>query len=404
MNKPNQLFWFTATCPLHVEELLEEEVKEILNPEKIFLNRGAVRFEASLFDGIDYLLKTKLASRVLLQIGTFFFKHPNDWSTAIKDLNLKKWLKPANSIKISTVLDQSAVHRFKNSHFLSLKMKDAICDFFKEETGRRPDVATENPDVPFMLRIEGRGKENKAILSIDLCGQALSNRGYRPPRQRAPLRENLAQAMIQSTRWNPLEKKFWDPMMGSGTFLLEAFLYAYELPGSWFHCRMANGLLRNLPYSFAKQKWLKPLEPQLEQRVQEIALSKPDLTRFRTPLIIGSDLHKPLKDQFYVLLKEFRVPKDVFEIDSNDFFEFQTPSEEILMLTNPPYDKRLETETEVETFVHDIGEKLKKDGTGLQAFLLLPKDLNKAISLRTSSKKAFFNGDIECRLLEYNLY
>ena len=74
------------------------------------------------------------------------------------------------------------------------------------------------------------------------------------------------------------------------------------------------------------------------------------------------------------------------------------------MLTNPPYDKRLETETDVEEFVHGIGEKLKKDGTGLQAFLLLPKDLNKAISLRTSSKKPFFNGDIECRLLEYNLY
>ena len=142
-----------------MEELLEAEVNELLAPEKVFVNRGAVRFEADLKSGLTYLLRTKLASRVLLQVGTFFFKHPNDWATSVKDLNLKKWLKPTNTIKISTVLDQSAVHRFKNSHFLSLKMKDAICDFFKEETGKRPDVETENPDVPFMLRIEGRGKE-----------------------------------------------------------------------------------------------------------------------------------------------------------------------------------------------------------------------------------------------------
>ena len=187
---------FFASCPVFLEELLLKEITDLGIPESR-VARGGVEFSTTPIRALKVVLYSRLASRVFKEITNLNFMDEKEIYPSARQFFWEKVMRVDNTFKISTLLDSKASFTFKNSNYLSLVLKDAIADHFTELNGNRPSVDLEHPHISFLMRIEGRGRKDlpwKGIVYIDLCGTALSNRGYRHTGHEAPLRENVAAA------------------------------------------------------------------------------------------------------------------------------------------------------------------------------------------------------------------
>lgn len=401
---------FFASCPRGLENLLTKELKDFAI-NKINVKKGGVQFEAEEYMALEFLVNTRIASRVFRKLYTFNIKDEKDLYKEASKQNWNKIFSLKQTFKISTLLDGSAKRYFKNSMILSQILKDAIVDQFRNAFDERPSVNTTDPEVSLLLRVENNIKLKtwQGIVLLDLCGEPLSSRGYRSPGHRAPLRENLAAAIVMSTDWNPEEDIFIDSMCGSGTILIEAVLQKAKIPPSYLKIRSLIET-RQKPWNFLSHKWFKQkddLQAKFETLATKIYNQTLDsLNELHFNQFYGYDISRGALEITKENLKNALIQDGIIVLEQVDSTTLN-PEEEApgIVVCNPPYGQRLGADSDLEELYHLYGENLKSNFKGYRAYVFTGNsDLRKKISLQTSKRVEMYNGNIECRLLKYELY
>ena len=371
-------FKMIAKTMFGLEEVLAEELRALGAQDVTPINR-AVAFTGTM----QTLYKANYACRTALAILKPFaeFEANNEqelydnvykikWEQ-ILDVDCKFFIESAANSKI-----------FTNSYYAALKMKDAIVDRFRRMFGRRPTIDTENADYKFNIHINA----NKVTLLMNSSGESLHKRGYRQGVGIAPINEVLAAGLIQLSGWKA-DCHFFDPMCGSGTILIEAAMYANNIPAQYY--RKKFGFMRWK--EFNNSEW-KGVKERLDRGIREFEYE-----------IWGSDIDRAVIDQAEKNLRFAKLHHDVCLFPNS--FEFQdAPEGECMIITNPPYGERISVE-DITNLYSMIGDRFKSFGDGKTAWLIT-SDFRamKSIGLKTSRKIQLYNGALECRFLKFELY
>ena len=400
---------FFASCPVFLEELLLKEITDLGIPESR-VARGGVEFSTTPIRALKVVLYSRLASRVFKEITNLNFMDEKEIYPSARQFFWEKVMRVDNTFKISTLLDSKASFTFKNSNYLSLVLKDAIADHFTELNGNRPSVDLEHPHISFLMRIEGRGRKDlpwKGIVYIDLCGTALSNRGYRHTGHEAPLRENVAAACILHSGWDAKTQSLTDPMCGSGTLLIEAALVACNIPPTYLRVLDAVENNRGV-FPFQRQTWYQrdaKLRELFEKELQKIHRALPEQFASIPTHLFGSDIDAKAVMLTKKNLRSAQLEKyiTVMQADATKVRPFTDLTG--VVMCNAPYGERMGTEEELGELYYQLGENFKANFKGHTAFVLTSSsELRKKVSLHPNAKIAIMNGNLECRLLRYNLY
>ncbi|HEY6007063.1 MAG TPA: THUMP domain-containing protein, partial [Geobacteraceae bacterium] len=362
-----------------LEELLASELRS-LGIAVTAVERGGVRFSGGLETCYRANLWLRTANRVLRPLAEFPCATPQQLYDGVRMIEWHRFLTPDMTLAVDCNLrDSSLTH----SGFVALKTKDAVVDQLRDRSGRRPNVDPRDPD----LRVNVHLVKDRCTVSIDSSGAPLDRRGYRLARTEAPLRENLAAALVLLSGWDGTTP-FADPMCGSGTIAIEAALIAG---------RRAPGLSRK----FAFERWPEfdlSLWRRLVGEAQEAALSTlpvPVWGLDRDDTAVRSARENSRRAGVSSI-----VTFAVGELDS-----FAPPAQPGTIICNPPYGARLEDIETLKPFYRRIGDVLKQRCAGYTAWLLVgDQDLAKEVGLKASRRIPLFNGPIECRLLKYELY
>jgi len=369
---------FFATCPRGLELLLAGELRQ-LKAEKIHAVGGGVQFGGAFFLCYRVNLESRISSRVLWQVARGDYRSEDDIYRTAYAPRWTDGFDPARTLRVYISAIKSPL---TSLNFVSLKIKDAVCDKIRRIAGRRPNVDTREPDIP----IQGHLSDREFTLYLDTTGEPLFKRGQRISTGEAPLRENLAAGIIRLAGWAP-GIPLLDPMCGSGTILLEAAHMALDI---------APGLGRGFAFekfkNFDSRLWRDLLR-------QSRARQKP-----RVPLAIyGSDFSADVLKAARANLMAAGLEK-VVSLKRADVLETAAPAKEGIIVTNPPYGIRIGEQQAMAEFYPKLGDVLKKQFSGWRAYLLsadmrLPKLIRLAVSKRTP----LFNGALECRLFEYKM-
>ncbi|MDO4763693.1 MAG: THUMP domain-containing protein [Flavobacteriaceae bacterium] len=360
-----------------LEEVLAEEIKK-LGGRNVEIKNRAVICEGDLgfLYKINYSCRTAL--KILVPILSFKAWNEDRFYDKLFDFQWDKIMDTQQTFAIDATVNSE---RFKHSLFMTLKMKDAIVDFFKAKYRKRPDIDTKNPDIKFHLHID----RELVSISLDSSGEPLFKRGYRKIQTQAPINEVLASGMLQLAGWDG-KGNFIDPMCGSGTLLIEAAMIALNLPAQIFR------------KEFAFQNW-KNYNADLFAKIKEFRINK--LQEF-SGKIIGYDIDNQALNATKTHIEATEL-EEVIEVRKQNFFESKKEVFPLLMVFNPPYDERISINDEA--FYKKIGDTLKQSYPNTLAWLI-SSDLEavKKIGLRPSRKIKLFNGKLECRFLQYETY
>lgn len=368
-----------ATCPRGLETLLGAELRAV-GADSIKIVAGGVSCRGSLAVCYRANLESRLATRVLLSVAHIAYRSEQDIYDATVAIAWPGWFDVSRSIRV----DVNAIKcPFKSIDFIVLRIKDAVCDRFRESTDARPNVHTREPDV----RLAGFLDATHFTLYVDTSGEPLYKRGWRNAVGEAPLKENLAAGILGLSGWQP-GTPLLDPLCGSGTLLVEAALMARNIaPGS----RRAFG--------FEK---LKQHDENLWRRVWEDAKAR------RLPavpgLIHGSDLYGDELKNALENLVAAGVDNTVTLKQAN-VLEISPPTEQAgCIVSNPPYGVRVGDRESLEGFYPKLGDALKARFAGWTCYLFsADMTLQKKIGLAASKRTPLFNGALECRLFEYRV-
>lgn len=371
-------YQFFATCPRGLEALLVDELTHN-KAHKILATDGGVSFEGDLETMYRVNLHSRIATRVLSRVGEGSYATEEDIYKATFKLHWPSWFKVSQTIRVKVTGVKCPL---KSLDFVTLRIKDAVCDRFREEGALRPSVSVRDPDV----RIHAYLTQNQYQLYLDTSGAPLYQRGFRDVSVIAPLRENLAAGIIMLSNWKP-GTPFLDPMCGSGTFLIEAAMMAVNQP---------PGLKRTFGF-----QQLKSFDEALWKKIETEAIAKMKPIEFLE--IYGSDMD----------LRAVRVARhnlkvagleEVAKVMQSDFIKLEPPTSEGVLVTNPPYGQRIGEDEDLKE-VYPVWAKHMKESFGgwdtyfLTADLEMPKDMR----LKPSKKTPLFNGALECRLFEIKM-
>jgi 23S rRNA G2445 N2-methylase RlmL len=401
--------WFFASCPRDVEYLLEAEINKF-KPLKVRTEPGGVAFQSPIETAFDVLLNSRVASRVFKEIQIYSILSEKDLYSKAKDKWWDKIFYLNQTFKINTLFDRETKDNFNNSLIFSQILKDAIVDNFREKFGERPSVNTERPDITFLLRVEKKTKSpgyNARIL-VDMCGEPISNRGYRVDSLKAPLRENLAAAILQSTDFDPSRDIFTDCMCGTGTLLIEAILMKAEISPTYLKIR--KYIERKIPvFDFIKHPWhtadKKAVRMFDEKAIAVYNHSLKALNELETRQFFGFDISERALETTRLHLKNCMIDPQIVTLNKRDATKI-TPMDPPpgIVICNPPYGERMGEEEELRKLYRDLGENFKHNWKGYRAYVFTSNPLlRKSIELQTSKRFTFHNGSIECRLLRYEL-
>jgi 23S rRNA (guanine2445-N2)-methyltransferase len=369
---------FFAPCPRGLEQVLDEELRGLGIPATRPAG-GGVAFEAPWATMYWVNLWSHIASRVLWQVGHRAYCTEQDVYGAAYELPWPDWFSPSNSIKVRV-----AAHRcpLPSLDFLTLRIKDAICDNFVTATGKRPSVDTRQPDI----RIDAFLDAGNVTFYLDTSGEPLFKRGFRLTTVEAPLRENLAAGLLRLAGWTP-EEVLMDPMCGTGTIPLEAALMAR---------RIAPGLAR----SFAFER-LRIHDGKRWAQLREAARFK---QRKATPRpIYASDHDATAVKAAQRLFQGAGVAVDI-RLRQEEVLSLEPPAPQGLLIINPPYGVRLGKSADLQALYPRLGDWLKQRFAGWRAYVLTADPLlRKTIGLSPSRKIPLHNGALECRLYEFKL-
>jgi putative N6-adenine-specific DNA methylase len=369
---------FFVTCPRGLELVLADELQQ-LQAEKINAVGGGVEFAGDFFLCYRVNLESRIASRVLWQVATARYRDEDDIYRAAYALPWPDWFEPVRTIRV----DVSATHSPLTSlNFVTLKIKDAVCDKIRQLAGRRPSVDTRAPDIP----IQGHLTDRNFTLYLDTTGEPLFKRGHRIATGEAPLRENLAAGILRLAGWVP-GTPLLDPMCGSGTILLEAAHLALDI---------APGLGRH--FSFEK---LKNFDA---RRWRELSQKTAGRQKPKVPLLLyGSDLSGDVLRAARANLAAAGLDK-VVSLKRANILDISAPAKTGVIVTNPPYGVRLGEQQRLAEFYPKLGDVLKQHFSGWRAYLLsADMRLPKLIRLAASKRTPLYNGALECRLFEYKM-
>lgn len=379
---------FFATAALGLEPLLAAELIE-LGADEVKEERAGVRFSGDLRTAYGVCLWSRLASRVLLPLASYSSPDPETlYAEALKiEWSEQLSLESTFAVDCTTVKSQ-----ITHTLYGALRIKDAIVDQFRSRTGERPSVSLEQPD----LRINLHLFKDQATVSIDLSGDSLHRRGYRIDGVHAPLKENLAAAILIRGGWPEIAAAggaLIDPMCGSGTLPLEAALIATDT---------APGLLRDY---FGFLGW-KQFDAALWQDLREAALKRQQvgLQRGLAP-IVGYDGDGRAIKAAWQHAKNAGLDK-VIHFEKRTLREFSAPAgvETGLLVANPPYGERLGDESQLPPLYNQLGEKMAVQCRGWKAAVITSNpQLGRAIGLRAGKINILYNGALKCQLLQFEL-
>jgi putative N6-adenine-specific DNA methylase len=369
---------FFASCPRGLEGVLTDELSE-LGAKSIETAQGGVHFTGNAAICYAVNLHSRIASRVLWRLVVTTYRNEDDvYRTAFQQA-WEDWFSPRQSIRVNVTGSNCPL---KSLDFITLRIKDAVCDRFREKSGSRPDVDTANPD----MRIHAYLDATHVTLYLDTSGEPLYKRGLRRESNEAPLRENLAAGILRLAGWTP-DLPLLDPMCGSGTFLLEAAQIALDI---------APGSRRGFAFEH-----LKMFDAPLWQRLQTHAKSVE-----RPPqalALYGSDLYGDALKASQTNFEEAGLA-DTVHLKQANMLEISAPAPNGILVANPPYGVRLGDDDELAEFYPKLGHLLKQKFSGWNCyFLTADLRLAKLIRLSASKRTPLFNGNLECRLFEYKM-
>jgi len=372
-----QNFELIAKTFMGLEPVLAKELIQ-LGANDVQIGRRMVSFtgDKELMYRANFQLHT--AIRILKPIKHFKARSADDVYNEVKKMDWTKYLGTDKTFAVDSVVFSD---EFRHSKFVSYKVKDAIVDQFREQTGKRPNISVANPDIRLNIHVA----EDKCTLSLDSSGESLHRRGYRQESVEAPLNEVLAAGMILMTGWHG-ETDFIDPMCGSGTLLIEAALIAHN---------MAPGLFRK---EYAFEKW-----PDFDRELFDDIYNDDSEEREFKHHIYGYDVDVKAVNTARLNVRAAGLTNDI-TIEEQDFKNFQQPKNKAIMVTNPPYGERISTPDLLGTYKM-IGERLKHQFTGNDAWVLsYREECFDQIGLKPSIKIPLFNGSLECEFRKYQMF
>lgn len=372
-----QEFNMIAKTFMGLESVLAEELIA-LGANNIQIGRRMVSFSGNkeLMYRANFQLHT--AIRILKPIATFKARSAEDMYDEVKKIDWSLYIEKGKTFSVDSVVYSD---EFRNSRFVTYKVKDAIVDQFREKTGDRPNVSVTNPDIRLHIHIA----EDEASLSLDSSGESLHRRGYRQESVEAPLNEVLAAGMILMTGWKG-ETDFIDPMCGSGTLLIEAALIARNI---------SPGVFRK---EFAFEKW-----PDFDADLFDMIYNDDSQEKEFNHHIYGYDINIKAVNTARLNVRAAGLTKDI-TVEEQDFKDFSKPQQKSIMITNPPYGERISTPNLLNTYKM-IGERLKHAFGGNDAWILsYREECFDQIGLKPSIKIPVFNGSLECEFRKYAMF
>lgn len=369
---------FFATCPRGLEALLKDELTA-LGATQLDATDGGVGFAGDLTLCYRANLHSRLATRILWRVGKGKYLNEEDIYKAAFALNWPSWFAVGKNFMVKVTATKSPV---KSLEFVTLRIKDAVCDRFREAVGSRPYIDTKTPDV----RVHAYLTDSAYELFVDTSGAALYQRGLRRNSIEAPLRENLAAGILKLSGWQP-GTPLLDPMTGSGTFLLEAAMMALNIaPGSKRKFGFEN---------------LKNFDATLWQKLQQQALQQAQPVSFQK--LYGNDMD----------LRAVRIARqnlqqagllDAVQLTNVDFTVLVPPTDHGVLVANPPYGVRIGEDEELAALYPKMGEALKRRFAGWNTYFLTnDMRMPKLMRLAPSKRTPMFNGALECRLFEIKM-
>ncbi len=369
-----------------MSDLLAAEI-ESLGGSSVTETRAGVRFEGSLENAYRACLWSRLANRILLPLGSFAADSPEALYAGVREIEWPSHLRADQTIAVDANVSHSAI---THSHYAALKIKDAIVDSFTDAAGARPSVDVNTPDI----RINCYILRDQAALYLDLSGSSLHQRNYRLEAGAAPLKENLAAAILLRARWPEIAQErgaFADPMCGSGTLVIEAAMMAAD---------MAPGLHRT-HYGFLG--WKQHDATLWEQLITE-ARQRAQAGLEHLPVMLGFDHNRRVLDIARSNADRAGLG-DRLTFVYQDLFDFRHdfPGQG-LMVTNPPYGRRLNESGELPALYQALGAMMKRSLRGWQAAIFTEdQNLGKHIGMRAGKLHTLYNGAIACKLIHFTI-
>ena len=360
-----------------LEPVLAQELTQ-LGANNVQIGRRMVSFtgDKEMMYRANFQLHT--AIRILKPIRHFKAGSADDVYEEVKKIDWSKYIEKGKTFSVDSVVYSD---EFRNSRFVTYKVKDAIVDQFRENTGDRPNISVSNPDIRLNIHIA----EDKATLSLDSSGESLHRRGYRQESVEAPLNEVLAAGMILMTGWKG-DTDFIDPMCGSGTLLVEAALIAHN---------MSPGIFRK---EFAFERWT-----DFDQDLFDQIYNDDSQEREFKHHIYGYDVDIKAVNTARMNVRAAGLTSDI-TVEEADFKDFKRPTEKSILVCNPPYGERISTPNLLGTYKM-IGERLKHEFMGNDAWILsYREECFEQIGLKPSIKIPVYNGSLECEFRKYAIF
>jgi putative N6-adenine-specific DNA methylase len=366
---------YFASAPRGLEALLQQEIAS-LGGNQAQVVPGGVSFGGGWDVCYRVNLWSRIASRVLWQVHAFPYANEDDVYQRAKGFDWTRCFAVERTLRVNVTAQKSPL---RSLEFATLRIKDAVCDRFRDAVGKRPSVERAAPDV----RIHAFLEQDRATLYLDTSGEPLFKRGWRTGQGEAPLRENLAAGIVMLSGWKA-DEPLLDPMCGGATILVEA-------------AAMARGRAPGAKRAFGFEK-LRAFQPNLWDAVR-----REDRGVAANPVLYGSD-HDPraLADARRNLAAA-GVERWV-TLEQADLLERAAPAPAGVMIANPPYGERMGSPEDLARFYPLLGDALKKRFAGWRCyFFTADQRLPKLIRLAPSARTPLWNGALECRLYEFRM-
>lgn len=378
---------YVATCTNGAEKLVAKELQSF-GGTVLEIKRGSVSWQGDIEAGYRSCLWSRYSSRILLQLSMFKATDEDTLYKNIAAVNWEEHMDCDTSFAIDCTLSSGTA--INHSRFAALRTKDAIADFFNERYDKRPSVKTTRPDVQYLLHING---ENEGTIYLDLSGESLHRRGYREEGVIAPLKENLAAAIVASAGF--LEKEYdavVDPMCGSATLLIEAALMFGDT---------APGLSRKY-YGFLGWKLHRP---DLWDSLVDDAIEREDSgMEKKWPVFTGYDA-----DPRSIAAAKKNIQKagleDRIRVKTASLAQLNTPGGKGIIVCNPPYGERLNEKQEVQQLYRAMGRVFSANFSGWDLGLFISNaEFGDQLGIKWQHKIALHNGPIACKFLRGTIH
>lgn len=369
------------TCHKWLSPALTKEVTE-LGYTIVRSFQTGVELSGTVNDCIRLNLNLRCASQVMYSLKAFACNHPDELYENLVSIEWESLIEPDGYFSVTSNVFHPTI---QTNLFANLRVKDAVVDRMRQQSGKRPSTGSELSGAVFYLF----WKHEEAEVFIDTSGETLAKHGYRKMPGKAPMLEALATATILSTKWDQ-KAPFINPMCGSGTLAIEAALVATN---------RRPGLLRN-NYSFMH---LKGYEEQVYSN-EKARLTGQILTHTEGLQIIASDISSSAIATSKINAAAAGV-ENLIQFEVCDFEKTKIPEEAGVIMFNPEYGERLGDEVELNATYARMGDFLKNKCRGYNGYVFTGNlDLAKKIRLKPSRRIEFYNATIDCRLLEYEMY